>query len=139
MSTTLHAACDFQLWTLISILPILAAMSCSLHAALDAAWGSALGCDVNPALAMNSCSLHVNHTTLDAAWDIQLWTVISGLPALAVIPYTQQVNNTTLDAAEVYTALVCDIKFASLSCNFLHAAGQQHNTGCCWRVYSSGL
>ena len=48
--------------------------------------------------------LHVNKTTLDAAWDIQLWTVISSLPALAVISCMQHVSSTSLDNHTIITA-----------------------------------
>ncbi len=49
--------------------------------------------------------LHVNKTTLDAAWDIQLWTVISSLPALAVISCMQHVNSTSLDNHTIITII----------------------------------
>ncbi len=49
--------------------------------------------------------LHVNKTTLDAAWDIQLWTVISSLPALAVISCMQHVSSTSLDNHTIITII----------------------------------
>jgi len=79
---------------------------------------------------------HVNNTTLDAACDFKLWTVISSLPTLAVISCMQHVNKHNTRCCLRFQALDCDIKFASLSCELLRAACQQHNTRCC-SVYSS--